>query len=331
MKYIIKGDFYDCQLHKGLLYLWDMDGYLSLYNWEEIKHVIGMVPGGDIVYCNIKALQRFRKGLPVEVKGGLFPTDTAFVGRYLYTAMESGLYRGQAIIDAYKKSRYFTSSRPNKVWDCPPLSLTSNQSGLQLAISTGEDGLYEINLSKDVKTQGLKKVEANIFSVSNKKAIRSRYVKNSSIYSTDENLDKYFHEFIISRSNGVLVRTYTKDYDFNSIVKDKWASLSGTTSLSSISRITNTGVEVYPIYRNQQSIRQTPRIEMKGTKKKLLLVEPVSSGIIIEYENGLMLLNRQGKEIVKVNTPVTRWRWLQDSNNKNLLFVILEDHLAIYE
>lgn len=329
--YKIKGDFFDCQLYKGYLYLWDMDGVLSVYDWRAIKHTMEQVPGVVTMQGSIKAFQRFRKGLPVGVIGGLFPTDTAFVGGYLYTAVETGLYRGSAITDAYRQSRFFTSSRPQRVWECPPLSLTANYNGKQLAISTGEEGLFEINLSKNVKTIGLRKIQGNIYTVSAQKAIRSRYVKKGSIYSTDENLNKHFHEFAISRqNNGISVRTYIKDYDFGSIMDGKWAAIAGTESFSSISRITKNGVEVYPVYRSQRSIRKDPLMELEGTKRKLMAVEPVEFGNIIEYENGLQLRNRRGQEIIKINTPITRWRWLQDGGKK-LLVVVLEDYLELYE
>ena len=329
--YKIKGDFFDCQLYKGYLYLWDMSGILSVYDWGAIKHTMGLVPNATGMHGSIKAFQRFRMGKPVDVIGGMFPTDTAFVGGYLYTAVETGLYRGSAIMDAYRKSRFFTSSRPQRVWDCPPLSLTANYNGMQLAISTGEEGLFEINLSKDVQTKGLKKVQGNLYTVSKQKAIRSRYVKKGSIYSTDENLHKYFHEFTLSRlNNGAAVRTFIRDYDFDSIMEGKWTAIAGTGSLSSISRITEKGVEVYPVYRNQRSIRKDPMLEFRGTKRNLIAVEPVEVGNIIEYENGLQLRDRKGQEVIKVNTPVTRWRWLSDGDKK-LLIVVLEDYLEIYE
>jgi len=329
-KYDIKGDFFDVQLHKGYLYIWDMDGVLSLYDWKAIKDTMNLVPRAATMHGNIRAFARFRKGLPVEVVGGLFPTDTAFIGNYLYTAVETGLYRGSAVTESYRQSPYFTSSRPRKVWDCPPLSLTANYNGLQLAVSTGEEGLFEINLSKDVETRGLNQ-RRGIYRVSAKKAIRSRYVKGGSIYSTDEDLNKFYHEFKLSKDNhGRSIRTFIQEYDFDSIVREKWDAISGTENFSSLSRITKKGVEVYPIYRNQRSIRKKPIVEMEGTKRRLIAVESVSEGIIVEYENGLQLIGRHGEQLVKVNTPVTRWRWYQADGEK-LLLVVLEDRLEIYE
>ena len=71
-------------------------------------------------------------------------------------------------------------------------------------------------------------------------------------------------------------------------------------------------------------------MEFEGTKKKLIAVEPVEIGNIVEFENGLQLLNRKGVEIIKINTPVTRWRWLPDGDKK-LLVVVLEEYLDLYE
>lgn len=331
-KYQIRGDFFDCQIHRGFLYVWDMEGMLSLYDWDAIKHIMEQVPRANGMYGAIKTFERFRKGLPVEVVGGMFPTDTAFVGSYLYTAVETGLYRGHAVIDSYRRHKFFTSSKPNRVWECPPLSLTANYNGMQLAVSAGEDGLYEVNLSRETETKGLRKVTKEISEVSNKNVIRSRYVKNGSIYSTNENLEKSLHEFLISRDNrGIKVRTYSRDYDFGTIVnQEKWREIAGTKSFSCISRITKKGLEVYPLYKNQKTISLKPRIEMEGTKRKLVAVEPVSVGKIVEYENGLQLRSRCGEEMIKINTPVTRWRWL-DTGGQNVLIVVLDSCLEIYE
>lgn len=332
-KYQIRGDFFDCQIHRGYLYIWDMEGMLSLYDWNAIKRTMELAgPRANGMYGAIKAFERFRKGMPVEVVGGMFPTDTAFVGSYLYTAVENGLYRGQAVIDSYRRSKYFTSSKPNRVWECPPLSLTANYNGMQLAVSAGEDGLYEVNISKDIKTKGLRMVGKSIFEVSRKSAIRSRYVKNSSIYSTDENLGKSLHEFRLSRNNrGVKERIYTRDYDFSTIVNQgKWEEIAGTKGFSCISRITKKGLEVYPLYKSQKTISSKPRIEMVGTKRKLVAVEPVSVGKIVEYENGLQLRSRSGEEMIKINTPVTRWRWL-NIGGQNVLVVVLDSCMEIYE
>ena len=36
LKISIKGDYYDCQIYRGRLYLWDFNGTLKVYDWKSI-------------------------------------------------------------------------------------------------------------------------------------------------------------------------------------------------------------------------------------------------------------------------------------------------------
>ena len=36
IKITLKGDFYDCQIYRGRLYLWTFDGALKVYDWNEL-------------------------------------------------------------------------------------------------------------------------------------------------------------------------------------------------------------------------------------------------------------------------------------------------------
>ena len=40
VKIIIKGDYYDCQIYRGRLYLWAFDGNLKVYDWNELVRSI---------------------------------------------------------------------------------------------------------------------------------------------------------------------------------------------------------------------------------------------------------------------------------------------------
>ena len=61
-----------------------------------------------------------------------------------------------------------------------------------------------------------------------------------------------------------------------------------------------------------------------------MAVEPVSVGKIVEYENGMQLRSRSGEEMIKINTAVTRWRWL-NVGGQDVLIVVLDSCLEIYE
>lgn len=325
-KISIKGDFFDCQLHRGYLYLWDMDGMLSVYSWQNILNELEVVRRSII---NIKRLDAVREGLPVFVPGGLFPTDTAFIDGYLYTATESGLYRGSAINGTYRKSKYFTSSRPQKIWDYVPLSLAVNYRRGQMAISTGEEGLYELNHSS-IKTTGLKKKvkKVGIYTVSPKNIIRSRYVKDS-IFSSDVSQKRHIFEFKIKKEGAGYSRQYVHEYGMDDNMLEKALSFSGDRTFSSLSRVTSQGLELYPLYRNQKKLRKKPIVKLSKTKHKLLSVESVSSGNVVETDKGLLVLLKNN-ESFEVSQLVTRWRWFYRTPNQSLFFVILEDKLEIF-
>ena len=36
VKITIKGDYYDCQIYRGRLYLWTFNGNLKVFNWNEL-------------------------------------------------------------------------------------------------------------------------------------------------------------------------------------------------------------------------------------------------------------------------------------------------------
>lgn len=326
-KMSIKGDFFDCQFHRGYLYLWDMDGILSVYNWQKYLALFDVNRKVDI--C-IKHLEPIMEGYPVLVPGGLFPTDTAFIDGYLYTATESGLYRGSAINGAYRRSKYFTSSRPHKVWDYIPISLDVNNKRGLMAISTGEEGLYELNHSS-IKTVGLKKKEKKIgiYTVSPKNIIRSRYVKNS-ILSSDVSQNKILFEFSVKKGTSGSMRQYIKEYNMYDSLYEKALSFAGDRTFSNISQVTSRGLELYPLYRNQKKLRKEPIVMLTKTTYKLLSVEPVSIGNVIETDKGLLVLLKDNK-CFEVNQLVTRWRWFDPDQKQSLFFAVLEDKLDIFK
>jgi hypothetical protein len=36
LKIIVEGDFWDCQIYQGRLYLWHTDGSFGVYNWDSL-------------------------------------------------------------------------------------------------------------------------------------------------------------------------------------------------------------------------------------------------------------------------------------------------------
>ena len=49
LKITIWGDFWDCQIYMGRLYLWKLDGALCVYNWDDILNTFIISPEDKLV------------------------------------------------------------------------------------------------------------------------------------------------------------------------------------------------------------------------------------------------------------------------------------------
>jgi hypothetical protein len=181
LKITIFGDYWDCQIYMGRLYLWTINGDLQVYNWDEIVNSLIESPEdslalncaftkGNYLYgsylsdifddSEFKELL-FRKFTRLDNKsyelnqdnirnylygtqGNPFdelPTDTEIFNKKLYAATDSGFWVGSA----HRSNRkYPVSSKPTKLWDCPLVSIKANKYS-QFALSGGSEGLFEFN------------------------------------------------------------------------------------------------------------------------------------------------------------------------------------------
>jgi len=160
LKISILGDFWDCQIYRGRLYLWTMDGRLLTYKWDEFidslsvedELKLALVCGfcrGDYLYdksftflfsdheivkilkSKFEKLSRrmfefqikdLKKYLYGEQENPLkvLCADSDIYNNQLYSATDSGLWR---LSVHSRNKKYPVSSRPGKIWDGRLLSL----------------------------------------------------------------------------------------------------------------------------------------------------------------------------------------------------------------
>jgi hypothetical protein len=228
IKITISGDYFDCQIYRGRLYLWSFNCKLSVYDWGAIVNSLAKDPADVLMmrFCFINGSYLYKSEI-VELFGdpdfkklllfkfstlenqtfdltegeiksyligeqeaptNMLPTDTEIFGNKLYLINENGLHVSTAHRE--KSNKYPVSSRPNKLWDCNLLSLKASK-GPQIALSGGSDGLYELNLS-DRHNSGLKPIEplSDISLLSEKHSLFSNYAYLS-IYNSS-NIDSSF-------------------------------------------------------------------------------------------------------------------------------------------
>lgn len=211
VKITLKGDYYDCQIYRGRLYLWTFNGDLKVYNWNEIvqslikkdtdkiamtfcfldgnylykSSLIELFKDVDFKKLLLNKFSRIEK--PVfhlnekeldkflfgqqKTPTGILPTDTEIYSNKLYFIHEKGLFSGSA--HRNKSDKYPVSSRPTKLWDCNLLSIKANKYP-QLALSGGDEGLFELNMASSLPSN-LERVERKIFQISKNHSSFSNY------------------------------------------------------------------------------------------------------------------------------------------------------------
>ena len=221
VKITLKGDYYDCQIYRGRLYLWTFDGDLKVYNWKELvqsfikketdniamtfcfldgnylykSSLIELFKDKDFKNLLLKKFKEIEKPTfelsivelekyifgQQETPTGILPTDTEIYSNKLYFINENGLFSGSA--HRAKSEKYPVSSKPSKLWDCNLLSLKANKYP-QLALSGGDEGLFELNMASSLPSN-LERIEQRspIFQVSKNHSSFSNY-SYLNIYNT---------------------------------------------------------------------------------------------------------------------------------------------------
>lgn len=174
----IPGDYWDCHLYRGRLYLWKMDGRLSVYNWDQIVDRLPVEPSeqfalrcafsrGDYLYGPGKAVlgdpdiagmlrSKFESlserewtvsrdvlhdTLQAEVDNPFMelPTDVEIYNSEVFAATESGLWKTRT----HLSGKRFIEPEPTKLWDCQLYSIRASTTGGRLALAAGGDGLFQ--------------------------------------------------------------------------------------------------------------------------------------------------------------------------------------------
>lgn len=379
IKIIIKGDYYDCQIYRGRLYLWTFNGDLKVYNWNEIvqSFIINSTDKIAMTFCFLdgnylyksslielfkdadfkklllrkfkkieepvfqlteKQLEKFLFGQQ-ETPTGILPTDTEIYSNKLYFIHENGLFAGAAHRD--KSEKVPVSARPSKLWDCHLLSIKANKYP-QLALSGGDQGLFELNMAASLPSN-LERIEQKnpIFKISQNHSSFSNYsylniyntslVENSflatfkwNITKDENNRDKPHRDFDSNITDAEIFNGNNKEHFVSWGIEDK------------IYKATEGGFEIikYDNYKSKKEGKakfiQLKSVNLHAWKGKVINGGTAYFGNIVECENALVVIQSNG-QILTIDGPITRWRvYPRSINYENHLHVILDDRIEIY-
>lgn len=194
----IIGEFIDVQLHKDKLYLWNFEGEVNIVDFDAYIRTANRVR--DPLSLNETLLLK-----KFSTPGSSLPIDTYIMQNNLYFATDDGVYKGY--VQNRKEDKFLLSLKPKKIWDARVFTI-SKKTGLQfLSFAAGDDGLYELNLSK-LEMVGAKAIEKNIFMINSQPSHFARY--------SNLNIESF------SRGNKVLANFRKEIHKrvFEGIVKD---------------------------------------------------------------------------------------------------------------
>lgn len=218
IKITILGDYWDCQIYMGKLYLWKMNGDFCVVDWEklvnhlfsdsryELGYTCAFLDGSylynnsfDKLYKDLKIKQIIQERLgdlqrynlvvcEVDLqKFKLFeiaspfkelPRDTDIYNKIIYSADDNGLWFAKIKCN----SKGFIDKSAEKIWDCPLVSINASEYS-QISLSAGSEGLFEHNPSSYSSYNKSQIVEDGIFKIAKGHSLFSNY-SFLSIYNT---------------------------------------------------------------------------------------------------------------------------------------------------
>ncbi|WP_294290846.1 hypothetical protein [uncultured Chryseobacterium sp.] len=385
IKIEIEGNYFDCQIYSGRLYLWTFNGDLKIVDWNGLVNSLIRTQKDKIVmnFCFLdgnylyksslielfkdldfrklllkkftgiekkkfivteKSLSKFIIGQQITPKN-IIPTDTEIYSNILYFINDDGFFSASA--NRAKSEKYLVSSRPKKLWDCNLYSIKANKYP-QIALSGGDDGLFEYNISNS-KPDNLKKIERNIFRISENHSSYSNYtylnIFNTSLvdksylamfkWDIDEQIKSpFFQTFNLNSKN------FSRNFDHILSSEEIFQHKVTESSLSwgiddKINLISDSKFEIIKCnyFANpEKGQKMFNKIYSNDINISGELVNSGSCyfGNIIETTNGLYILLSNGANYT-INKEITRWRiYPRSKNYENHLHVILDDKIEIY-
>jgi hypothetical protein len=368
LKIVIPGNFWDVQIYRDRLYLWDMEGSLSTYNWEESLEalftqnqenklpILCAFSQGDYLYgekfklifedADFKELlsNKFTRlssifEINLELRGQQnnpfreLHTDSEIYDNKLYAITDTGLWSTGAHKSGTGNP---VSSRPKKVWDCNLQSIRAHSN--RLALSGGSDGLFEFRINgDDIYQSGFSKIDSNITQLSNRHSLYSTWAF-SSIFNTSD-VDT---SFLVGNywSNDGLERRLNngKIYELSDIFDDVMPYGFSWAENEKIYYAQDGQIKIVRF--NQQNTASdsdnSPFNSISSENiesivaENILMADTAKFGAIIEDFNGLTVLRSDG-EHYRIDGCITRWRiYPRSKRYENHLHVILDDRIEIY-
>jgi len=317
----LQGDFFDCQLYGGRLYLWTFNGSLQVFNYHAVieewvkrrqnlyTHHEPYEHGMSNIYISTEELQRCliseRDYLTDE-----FPTGTEVLAGELFEANAKGLFGCK--IPLFKKMMPVV-----KLSDVPLVHISGAQRR-GLVCSGGSDGVFFIPSVID---------EKKIVRLSEKHAIRAAFC-NPGIYAYSSVDDSY-----LLVKNGSDYNTIVKAHELYPEEKQKTIGPKMTWSWGNEFYIAkNHNLKVYEYVSPNEPLRFKDEIRFFYWKGDFVSAGSSKCGTIVELDNAICLFENMQQQdgCCTISEPVTRWRMYPRSREySSHIHIVFDDRMDI--
>ena len=374
-KIVIEGDFWDCQIYRGRLYLWETNGGLRVINWyelvqsfitepaEELALTCAFLEGRFLYASNLRVLfedydfkdlltQKFNQLLQRELiitykeleeftmsvqdnPFGELQTDSEIVNNTIYALTYDGLITAGAHKPAQNKN--MVTKKTNKLNDFVGYTVKAGKYG-RLALSGGEEGLYEYDASKaDYEGWPVARQTERFKQITNKHSSFADF-NYLSLYNSSL-LGKSFLSLYKLGDNTDFKMAYRHKQLEDEVSESKIFGSNGVGSLSwgtgeKLYKANNNTLEVVR-FNNYAKVERDYFSEkesfvFQAWKGRILKGGTAYFGTIIECENAVVALTGEG-EFYNIPGAATRWRvYPRSFNYENHLHVIHENKLEVY-
>ena len=348
MKIILKGDFFDCQIIYDRLFLWDTWGRLFVCDIRPLLKE-------QKFFRNDNESLKIDKGVlfhycvaQIDIKGGIYPLDIAFMDGNLYTSTESGLYKRN--IQMGKRFSEFSKGRVRKIIEIPFYEIAKGESFMALAGQ--KEGLFELYNKRRYRISkyghAIKEIAEGIYSV-NQSYSHTVWCDQKNIFSSDYNGHAFECHYRYGKrrdNSGRILRSYYKREVLPLSYEDQKLSLPYKSQSEERKAIGEKveGDKIYdcpaiiePCKVNKNTITEYPLGQysfiVKGTNEPI----PVASkprryfmtkyGIVVEAKKEVVIVKSNHK-VLRIEGPVTRARKTAYLG-KECLVIVLNDEVMI--
>lgn len=317
----IIGDFFDCQLYGGRLYLWTFNGSLQVYNYKAIiREWVRMYHGGLTSHCVLYENGESHMSIGPEMLqrcllyerdylANEFPTGTEVLSSGLYESNAKGLFTCKVPLF----SRHINQAPVEKLSDIP-LVYVSGAQRRGLACAAGSDGLFWL---QSVSKRG------ELVQISNQQTIKANFC-SPGIYADSSVGESYLLVKDDGRYDSIIRATELYPRACGSQITWCWDD--------NFFMAEDHMLKVYKFISSVRPMNLEGEIQFFYWKGDFVSAGSSQCGTVVELDNAVCLFEDWAKEEghTTIMGPVTRWRMYPRSKEfSSHVHIIFDERLDI--